>query len=396
MAVDLFSSELLLPSQLLSDEEDILLVPESLKPFNLRKDSSCCYNKPWEPPSHATTESAFSSPGESELGSAETDSDKDDDYIAELTRQMAQYMLRDDDKNKHKNSHQSFENFEKTWGLTSSPESTFWSPLGSNQGSSDGTSQEPSPPPTPEFEKDPFWDSSYDVVGKLEKMYLDDYEKPKKHQHVQGVRSTPLKPNVGFSSNQAQTQPLTDYQIRAIELYRLQQERIMKQQAKASEQKDQPQQFEKKARFRNGFGNGGRGQAQAQAQTNPWSSQAQNHHQQVGSGMGAFCKGGSDSRKVPSCGSGTGVFLPRGIWYSSETRKKPGCPAVFIPARVVQALQVHFDHMGARSRGSAAGFSRQHEAVSGRNGLNIKQKRQSRAVPAMGHHEMCLPQEWTY
>lgn len=102
--------------------------------------------------------------------------------------------------------------------MTSSPESTFWSPLGSNQGSPDGTSQEPSPPPTPEFEKDPFRDSSYDVVGKLEKMYLDDYEKPKKHQHVQGVRSTPLKPNVGFSSNQAQAQPLTDYQIRAIEV----------------------------------------------------------------------------------------------------------------------------------------------------------------------------------
>lgn len=115
MAVDLFSSEFLLPSQLLSDEEDILLVPESLKPFNLRKDSSCYYNKPWEPPSHAITESAFSSPGESELGSAETDSDKDEDYIAELTRQMAQYMPQDDDKNKHRNSPQSFEHFEKVF-----------------------------------------------------------------------------------------------------------------------------------------------------------------------------------------------------------------------------------------------------------------------------------------
>lgn len=91
----------------------------------------------------------------------------------------------------------------------------------------------------------------------------------------------------------------------------------MKQQAKASVQKEQPQQFQKKARFCNGFGNGGRGQAQAQ--TNPWSIQAQSHLQQIGSGMG-----GSDSRKGPSCGSGTGVFLPRGIWYSSETRKKPG------------------------------------------------------------------------
>ena len=108
----------------------------------------------------------------------------------------------------------------------------------------------------------------------------------------------------------------------------------MKQQAKASEQKEQPQQFQKKARFCNGFGNGGRGQAkaqaQAQAQTNPWRSQAQSQHQQVGSGMGAFCMGGSDSRKGLSCGSGTGVFLPRGIWYSSETRKKPGIMACFI------------------------------------------------------------------
>ena len=87
--------------------------------------------------------------------------------------------------------------------------------MGSSHGSPDGPSQEPSPPPTPAFEKDPFWDSSYDVVGKLEKMYLDDYEKPK-HQHGHGVRSTPMKPDVGFNSNQAQ--PLTDYQIRAIEV----------------------------------------------------------------------------------------------------------------------------------------------------------------------------------
>jgi hypothetical protein len=100
MAVDLYSSELLLPSQLLSDEEDIVLVPETLKPF---KDSrSCYYNR---------TESAFSSPLESELGSVETDSDKDEDYIAELTRQMAQYMLQDDDKN----SNQSFEKLEKVF-----------------------------------------------------------------------------------------------------------------------------------------------------------------------------------------------------------------------------------------------------------------------------------------
>lgn len=46
---------------------------------------------------------SFSSPVESEIGSYEIESDKDDgdggedDYTAELSRRMAQYMLQDDD-----------------------------------------------------------------------------------------------------------------------------------------------------------------------------------------------------------------------------------------------------------------------------------------------------------
>lgn len=39
----------------------------------------------------------FSSPVESELGSYEIESDKDDDHTAELSRRMAQYMLQDED-----------------------------------------------------------------------------------------------------------------------------------------------------------------------------------------------------------------------------------------------------------------------------------------------------------
>lgn len=90
MAVDLHSTDLLLPSHFLYDEEEDDL-PKNLKPSS--------YYNPWEAP-HGT-ESPFSSPVESELGSgsAESESDKDDDYIAELTRQMAHYMLQDDDKN---------------------------------------------------------------------------------------------------------------------------------------------------------------------------------------------------------------------------------------------------------------------------------------------------------
>lgn len=40
--------------------------------------------------------SELSSPVDSELGSAVSDSNQDYDYIAELTRQMAHYMLQDD------------------------------------------------------------------------------------------------------------------------------------------------------------------------------------------------------------------------------------------------------------------------------------------------------------
>lgn len=379
MAVDLQNSELLLPSQFLYDEEDIL--PPILEPSHLHKESGSY--KHWEDHPHGT-ESAFSSPVDSEFGSAETESDKDDDYIGELTRQMAHYMLQDD----HEDSLLFTEKVEKTWGLAGSPQSTLWSPLGSKYGTPDGSSQEPSPPPTPVFETDPFWDCRCDAADRLDqKKDLND-SKTTEYQHGQDLLSTASKSNVGLNSNQ----PLTDDQLRAIYFHRLKQERVVKQQASAnwgkpaeaselSEPREQYQQHPKKGRFSNG----------GRARTNPWTQaqpQAQSH-QQVGSGTRMFSRG-SDSGSG-SCG--TGVFLPRGIWYSSESRKKPGCSTVFIPARVVQALQLHFDQMGAPSRTNACGFPLQN----GGNGSNTKQiKRQSRKVPAMSQREMGLPQEWTY
>jgi hypothetical protein len=93
MAVDLHSTELLLPSHFLYDEEEDDILAKNLKPTKVLKESS--YYNPWEAP-----QSALSSPVGSELGSgsAESESDKEDDYIAELARQMAHYMLQDDDK----------------------------------------------------------------------------------------------------------------------------------------------------------------------------------------------------------------------------------------------------------------------------------------------------------
>jgi hypothetical protein len=96
---------------------------------------------------------------------------------------------------------------------------------------------------------------------------------------------------------------------------------IMKQQASSDweKQANVSQQFQKNGRLCSGLGNGGK------ARTDPW-TQTQppaQCHQQVGSGTRAFSLGGDSGNG--SCGTGgTGVFLPRGIWYSSEPRKKPG------------------------------------------------------------------------
>ncbi|KAL2332160.1 hypothetical protein Fmac_019741 [Flemingia macrophylla] len=101
---------------------------------------------------------------------------------------------------------------------------------------------------------------------------------------------------------------------------------------------------------------------------------------------------------------GTGVFLPRaaggGATTPSESTNKQGkgCATVLIPARVVQALQLHFDQMAATSSGpKSAGFPPLHDVlVSNRDGMYSLQKRQSKKAPASIQHDTILPQEWTY
>ncbi|THF95194.1 hypothetical protein TEA_023643 [Camellia sinensis var. sinensis] len=71
-----------------------------------------------------------------------------------------------------------------------------------------------------------------------------------------------------------------------------------------------------------------------------------------GSGMRAVFLGGP---RLQNGSSGTGVFLPRGTSDPPESRKKSGCSTVLIPARVMQALQLHFEDMNARSKSNGCG-----------------------------------------
>ncbi|XP_039052383.1 uncharacterized protein LOC120194049 [Hibiscus syriacus] len=345
MTVDLHNRELLLPSQLYNPQEDHL-------------------------------GSELSSPiGSDRLCSSSTESsreeeEEEDDYIGELTRQMAQYMLPDEDK------------VGKPWDLPGSPESTLWSQFGSNLNSPVGPSREPSPPLTP-------------MVENFEKMKIN--EETARYNQGEPFSTTSNSIQVSGGNLNAK-KSLIDDQIRAIQFYRLKQEQAMKQTEQKLQKPRTKHYHQGRGRVLGGFNNGHKA---APNSNNPWYNlpqpqQLQQGNQQTGSHMRAVFLNASGSR---SGSSGTGVFLPRGIGGNpTESRKKQGCATVLIPARVVQALKLHFEKTGVPTRSNNSGFPPQHDACgSGRNhNKHSLHKGPSKAAPAMNLQEMCLPQEWTY
>ncbi|CAJ1933200.1 unnamed protein product [Sphenostylis stenocarpa] len=242
------------------------------------------------------------------------------------------------------------------------------STLSSIQGSPEGSSSREPSPTSHEF----CWESAYDMIEMLEKMKLDERESPEYHPGYGNQRLETS--NFGVHS-------LLQEQIRPIQLSRIRQEQILSQKQNPTAYRGKiqaqiSQQFQKKGKGVNVGCDNGRGIRP------PW--HACSHHQ-------------TGSR---SSYSGTGVFLPRGETSAPfESRKRPGkgCSTVLIPARVVQALQLHFEQMAATSGPKPGGFPPLHDIlVSNRDGMYSLQKRPSRNKPAHIQNEMVLPQEWTY
>ncbi|KAJ6691846.1 TIP41-LIKE PROTEIN [Salix purpurea] len=216
--------------------------------------------------------SALSSPIESELGSTESESDQDDDYIAELTRQMAHHMLGDDDR-------------EKTWSFAGWPQSTAWSELGSGQ------------------------EEETVMVDKFDKFKIKEEEEIHKYTDKERFSSTSLKTYPGPSSvREPEISPADQFQSKQalienqIRLYKLKKsEQIVKQQEslygakrstcyKLNDPKLQVKQFQSKGRARGG----------------QFTSHQQQHR--TGSEMRAVFLGDTCPRS--GSGGGTGVFLP--------------------------------------------------------------------------------------
>ncbi|KAL6967603.1 hypothetical protein U1Q18_033413 [Sarracenia purpurea var. burkii] len=314
--------------------------------------------------SSVSSSSGWCSPFGSEPGSTETESDEeDDDFIAELTRQMADYMLEEDDGDDSGNAATNFssQNLKNSSRSPGSPQFKF-----SGSGSDSGS--------THHGERSPITLS----------------------------RSTSF-PAIAF-------QAFSDNQTRPVHFYKLENQpaaakhrvpvRWGGRRANRTELTHQPEQnlqFEHHARgsFRrdDSVGTNGLGSPSAAVQ------QSQRRRKQhvgsgpgSGSGMRAVFLGGPGSRSG-SCG--TGVFLPRGTDKPAEVHKKSGCSTILIPARVIHALQYHFEDMNTRSQSNTRVASKNRPPPPPEEDIAAAEI-QSRSEPAGNHREMDLPQEWTY
>ncbi|KAE9461087.1 hypothetical protein C3L33_07036, partial [Rhododendron williamsianum] len=279
--------------------------------------------------------SGLSSAFGSELSSTETESEEeeeeegDDEFIAELTRKMADYMLEEDDEKALDTSaeHHS-EKLQRT--LSRGPTSV--------------------PNNFPAFS--------------------DDHSRA---VHVYNLENQPSVKHGGGTLSWAGRVKGAD----------------LTQQVEQKHKK--PHNVQSRGKRSAEAGGGGFGSPAAGAwPTLQQSRQLHKQKQQVrsGSGMSAVFLGGSGSRSTTGS-SGTGVFLPRAISNPPEVRKKSECSTVLIPARVLQALQLHFEDMNTRSRSkgfaSFASHPSQHDVAKPQD-----------TNPAVDHNEMDLPQEWTY
>ncbi|XP_039004376.1 uncharacterized protein LOC120131451 [Hibiscus syriacus] len=309
--------------------------------------------------------SVLGSPVESFVESTETESSNEDEFLAGLTRRLAystsqKLTVHAPDKN------------EKSGAFASSPRSTLsglgcWSSSSNN--SPNGPSQVPSPPTTPFCAQNDTWDLIYAAAGQVARLKLSN-EVPK---YTNFNRGGPLsKPQTNqFNGKAGNWQAQVQYQ--------------------------QQQQIHNKIKSNVV---GGRHLGLPQSSRPPHRVQSQQKHPAThpGSGMRAMFLAGSGGVKRES--AGTGVFIPRRYDSSATTntnpepRKKPGCPTVLLPAKVVQALNLNFDEPNNTHvlPQFSPGFASNYDALlARRNALQTQARRSYRQEGSFN-----LPQEWTY
>ncbi|KAK9940644.1 hypothetical protein M0R45_017294 [Rubus argutus] len=284
-------------------------------PSEMKFSGGSYYKPSWVFPEADAKGVVGSTTTEGELVTSSESTEEDDDYIAELTRQMTHYMLQDDDKHALTTNISSSEKNQESWGCVGWPSdsnTTMWSPLGSSSGSPEGPSQEPSPPVTPgkdqaSAHKSPTYAA---VLCKLDKLGMQKQGSPSS--------TTPVaeNPKQGVVFDQSQDSKIN---------FKLKEGQNSKKQVPINRAR-QPknighQTFESYNQNHKKVGSTANGGLRppppiSNLPLNPWLN-----NQQGRSAMHAVFLGGSGSRAAgtPSCG--TGVFLPCVIGNTFQSPK---------------------------------------------------------------------------
>ncbi|KAI0519085.1 hypothetical protein KFK09_006525 [Dendrobium nobile] len=283
---------------------------------------------------------------------------EEEDYIAALTWQMAHSFLGDEKLTYASNAKV----------MATSPQSTLcdsgiWS--ASNEGSPNGPSQVSSPPSTPlEQRKDDAWDILYAAAGQVGRMKQNE-----QRVNGRGLLIPPKKPPTYVESPatlyRSYNQILAQQQLQAAQFFQLKQQQLIKQQVSAA-----------------------------------WSRQ--NRTTRITETLacrlllGRLFSGNKPGTRRES--TGTGVFLPRRAGTHNESRKKPVCSTVLLPAKVVQALSLNLEDTAVHPRYPGY-ISIDPEMVSNRGSTPIPSQKPHYHHPPpaiVSGHEIRLPQEWTY
>ncbi|XP_022743117.1 uncharacterized protein LOC111294178 [Durio zibethinus] len=408
MAEQIDDAEFWLPAEFLADD-DIIMEKENLKNKNGGNNKAelliPSHGFPTEFPYELDSFSALSSPVESVVGSTETESSDEDEFLAGLTRRLAHSTSQ-----KFTVPNLSLDKNEKTRVLASSPQSTLsglgsWS--ASSNGSPNGPSQVPSPPTTPFGAQNDTWDLIYAAAGQVARLKMcNEATKYTNFNHGRGLVKTQSRGFMKNSSSGLYSSQSLSYNQAQTNQYHGGQEYVLKPQCGAvwgrqvkatSNRQAQLQQQQKlqqiQSRTRSNVV-GGRPLGLPQSSWPPLQvqSQQQRPQQNSGSGMRAMFLGGSGSIKR-EC-AGTGVFLPRRYNNNApEPRKKSGCSTVLLPAKVVQALNLNFDDTNSHVQPHFdVSFASNYDAlVARRNALLTQARRNYRPEGGLN-----LPQEWTY
>ncbi|WVZ68173.1 hypothetical protein U9M48_017146 [Paspalum notatum var. saurae] len=284
--------------------------------------------------------------------------------------------------------------------MAGSPQSTLCGLEASGEDSPNGVASQVSSPPSSPLEQQPAdpWDLLYEAAGQVARLRTSSMPVPE-NGAVSAVvppakkpaaPPTPAPNTTGLTTNMYPPNNLVE-QRRKIAQFN-----AMKHQELLKHQRERELAVATAAAW--GTSLGGRGPKRAAGygaahglNSSAWPPLQKSQQQAVSAaGMRAMFLAPPGAKR--EC-TGTGVFIPRQAGAPAEPKKKPACSTVLLPARVVQALNLNVEDLGARPI-YPGGFVLDHDAlVSRSNALLASRSSQLHGASA---REVNLPQEWTY